>query len=430
MDSRIVLVGYAAVVAPVGLFVALWGTLWVGGSLDGLPYGLHSVVRMIGTVILGAGLMSLALSRIGDPLDRRRCLLWFSIAHAIVLLMAFIQSIAIWDQSTRREPYWLVVAVGVAFMWLLFGWSRQGGDPEPFGRYLGLFGTRPASGAARLKSQYEQQMRQAGAQEERNRLARDLHDSVKQQIFAIQTAAATAEARFFSDPDGAHAALAQVRDAARDSMAEMEAMLDQLSVTPIENAGLIGAIRQQCEAVRLRTGAAVECDIGPLPPNEALQPGVHLALFRAAQEALSNVARHARASRVRVALGRSGGRLELTVSDDGSGYRPDAVQTGMGLQNIRERASEFGGEAHIGSRPGQGTTVFVTIPFADADPAYYLKRAGIMFFLLLFFGISTVGRWPQGRGRYTLIIFIPVLIDTVRYLIAWRRAKQLRAAAV
>jgi signal transduction histidine kinase len=428
MDSRTVLVGYAAVVAPVGLFVALWGTLWIAGPLDGVPDGLHSVVRMIGTVILGAGLMSLVLSRIGDPLDRRRCLLWFSIAHAIVLLMAFTQSITIWDQSARREPYWLVVAAGVAFIWLLFGWVRQGGDPEPLGHYLGLFGTRPTSGGARLKSQYEQQMRQAGAQEERNRLARDLHDSVKQQIFAIQTAAATAEARFSSDPDGSRAALAQVRDAARDSMAEMDAMLDQLSVTPIENAGLVGAIRQQCEAVRLRTGAAVDCDIGPLPPNEALQPGVHLALFRAAQEALSNVARHARASRVRVALGRSGSRLELRVSDDGSGYRPDAVQTGMGLQNIRARASEFGGEAHIGSQPGQGTTVFISIPFADADPAYYLKRASIMFALVLFFGISTVGRWPQGRGRYTLIIFIPTVIDTVRYLIAWRRAKQLRAA--
>ena len=429
MDSRTVLLGYAAFVVPLGLFVALWGTLWIGGPLNGLPYGLHSLVRMVGVVILGAGLMAFALSQVGDPLDRRRGLLWFVIAHGVVLLMAFLQSIAIWDASTRQELYWLFVAVGMGFLWLFIGWGRQGGDPEPLGVYAGLFGTHPPSGTERLKSQYEQQMRQAGAQEERSRLARDLHDSVKQHIFAIQTAAATAEARFSTDPDGARSALAQVRGAARDSMAEMDAMLDQLRVTPIENVGLVAALRQQAEAVRVRTGAEVIVEVGSLPASSAWPAGAHLALARIAQEALSNAARHARAAQIRVKLDRTGSRIALTVSDNGAGFPQDGAKAGMGLENIRTRAEDFGGDAHIGSKPGEGTTVFVTLPFADADPRYYLKRAGVMSAVCLFFVVATIGRWPQGRGRYSLIIVVPILVDAIRYLLAWRRATRLRAAS-
>jgi signal transduction histidine kinase len=342
--------------------------------------------------------------------------------------MAFLQSVAIWDAAIRPEVHWLLLVAGLSFMWLLAGLLREGGDPAPLGAYGGLFGPRPKSSTAVLKSQYARQMRQVGAQEERNRLARDLHDSVKQQIFAIQTAAATAETRLAADPDGARAALTAVRGAARDSMAEMDAMLDQLRATPLENAGLVDALRQQCEAVRIRTSVDVACEIGPLPPNDALPPGVHLALLRAAQEALSNAARHARASHVRVAIGRSGGRLELTVADDGKGFAVDRVTTGMGLRNIRERAAEFGGEAHIGSTPAGGTTVFISIPFEDANPTYYRNRAGVMLAVALFFLVTTISRWPQGRGRFSLIILTPILLDGIRYLVAWRRAAGLQRA--
>jgi glucose-6-phosphate-specific signal transduction histidine kinase len=203
-----------------------------------------------------------------------------------------------------------------------------------------------------------------------------------------------------------------------------------LRVTPIENAGLVEALKQQCEAVRVRTGAQVSVQIGSLPANNALPPGAHMALSRIAQEALSNAARHARASHIQLKLGRSGNRVELTVSDDGAGYAQDAAKAGMGLGNIRARAEEFGGEAHIGSKPGEGTTVFVTLPFADGDPGYYLRRAGLMSAVGLFFVITTIRQWPEGRGRYSLIICVPILVDAIRYLIAWRRAKQLRSAAV
>ena len=153
-----------------------------------------------------------------------------------------------------------------------------------------LFGTRKTRAVQPLRSRYEQEIRRAAAQEERNRLARDLHDSVKQQLFVIQTAAATAQERFHNDPTGAHDAIDAVRRAAREALGEMEAMLEGLNANPLENTGLVEALKKQCEALGYRTGAQVSCECGPLPASETLPPGTHQAIFRTAQEALANVA--------------------------------------------------------------------------------------------------------------------------------------------
>jgi signal transduction histidine kinase len=294
-----------------------------------------------------------------------------------------------------------------------------------------LFGQERPTTSQLLRSQYERQMRAMGAQEERNRLARDLHDSIKQQLFAIQTAAATAEARFTSDPTGSRTAMAQVRDIGRDAMGEMEALVDQLRATPTENAGLVAAIRHQCEATRLRTGAIVTCEIGALPSNESLPPGVHLALFRVCQEALSNAARHSRASHVRVALERRGARLELTVEDDGLGFDVAADSNGMGLRNIRQRIDEFSGDTHVRSDRGTGTTIFVSVPFADGDPKHYMKQAAWRAAALAAGIALSLVPLPSGRrGPSPLVFFWMILaVDLTRYLVAWRRSARLQSAA-
>src|SRR5690606_2735676 len=93
------------------------------------------------------------------------------------------------------------------------------------------------SDIGRLRSRYDAQIREAARVEERSRLARDLHDAVKQQLFVIQTGAATSEVRFDSDPAGAREALAQIRTAAREATTEMEALIDELQATPLENVG-------------------------------------------------------------------------------------------------------------------------------------------------------------------------------------------------
>jgi signal transduction histidine kinase len=219
------------------------------------------------------------------------------------------------------------------------------------------------TGAAPLEQRYRLGLRQAASQEERHRLARDLHDSVKQQVFAIQTAAATAQQA--ADPAES---IALIRETARDMMTELDAMLDQLQAAPLTMSGLAGALRKLAETTRLRTGASLTVTIGDLPADEDVPPGAAQTLLRIAQEALSNTARHARASQVEVSLGGSDPLL-LRVNDNGAGFDSGSDANGMGLRNIRARALELGGAATIVSSPGQGTRLTVETPARRAAPS-------------------------------------------------------------
>jgi len=208
------------------------------------------------------------------------------------------------------------------------------------------------------------QARDAAIQQERNRMARELHDSIKQQIFSINISAAAAQARWESDPQGAQAALGDVRRSAQESMVEMNALLQQLSPVPLEKVGLRQALRDQCEALGYRSGAEVVAEFGELPDDDRLLPGTQESLFRIAQEALSNVARHARAGHVRLYLGQPDATdsLVLEVQDDGQGFDIDADHSGMGLDNVRQRVQVLGGELEIASSPGAGTTLRASVP--------------------------------------------------------------------
>lgn len=204
----------------------------------------------------------------------------------------------------------------------------------------------------------------AAAQEERNRLARDLHDSIKQQLFSISASAAAAQVHWQSDPTGAQQALADVQQSAKAAMVEMDAMLQQLSPSPVATVGLVDALRQQGEALEYRTGAQVSMALDQLPTPDQLPVGVQETLFRVTQEALSNVARHARATNVRIRLELLNEEmmLALEVSDDGQGFQMEGVKQGMGLTNLATRAESLGGRAEIRSKIGHGTTVRVEIP--------------------------------------------------------------------
>ncbi len=279
-----------------------------------------------------------------------------------------------------------------------------------------------------LRSQFEEQIRQVARQEERTRLARDLHDAVKQQLFAIQTAAATAETRFDGDTDGARAALGQVRASAREAMSEMEAMIAQLEATPLENAGLVEALEKQCEALGFRTGAEVTVDIGALPPNEALPPGAQQALFRAAQEALANVARHARARHVAVALGTNGRQLRLTIRDDGVGFDPGEGRRGMGIRNMTARVGALGGALTLTSRAGQGTTVLFSVPYDATSADTYRTRALVWTVVLIAVAINlTLGDAWERPWSAALAAIASIAI--ARYVVAYYRVRGRTGAA-
>ena len=222
--------------------------------------------------------------------------------------------------------------------------------------------------AATLRDDLRAQVDLTAAQQERNRLARDLHDSIKQQLFSIQMSAAAAQARWESDPPGAQQAIADARRDAHEALVEMTALLQQLSPAPLEKVGLVQALRDQCEALGYRAEAEVTVDIGALPDDDAFPPGAQEALFRVAQEALSNVARHARAEHVTLSLTQADedGPVVLEIRDDGQGYDLAAAPSGMGLANIRQRVTTLGGTLDVQSAPGAGTTLRVTAPLRPA----------------------------------------------------------------
>jgi signal transduction histidine kinase len=237
-----------------------------------------------------------------------------------------------------------------------------------------------------MRQQLAGQIGEAAAQEERSRLARDLHDSIKQQIFSISVSAAGAQARWESDPDGARAALADVRTSAQEAMVEMRAMLQQLAPAPLEKVGLVQALRDQCEALGYRSGAQVTTDIGELPPDDRLPVGAQEAIFRIAQEALTNIARHARAQQVTLRLKADDLGVNLEITDDGKGLDVNAPVQGMGLNNMKARAQGVDALFNIESEVGKGTRLTMTVPYVkpvhlEVSPPHTLSAAGEGYFV-------------------------------------------------
>jgi signal transduction histidine kinase len=206
------------------------------------------------------------------------------------------------------------------------------------------------------------QMRETAAQDERNRLARDLHDTIKQQLFAINMAAATAQTLAPHDLSGTMEMVQEVRNLSQQAQVEMKALLTQLRPQPLAAVGLRQALQDQLEALHFRSEVAVELN-GELPmESERLPPGAQEAIFRVAQEALSNIARHARAARTSVELSHDDSHFIMHVRDDGQGFIPGTANTGMGLGNMRTRIAEIGGSMAVESAPGAGTLLTISVP--------------------------------------------------------------------
>ena len=275
INTKLIFRAYAVLAAILGM-IGLDGNLGVslGAQLqpaflvvhptDASPWGQYVVPRLAGTVLIMAALIALAFARLDDAEARRRSLVRFAIAHVIFgFLFSGITS-ALLTPILPQTIVWAPLVVGI----VLASFAIVNAQWQPTGH--------PSADA--LRSRYEAQIREAARREERARLARDLHDAVKQQLFAIQTAAATVEARLDTDQSGARAAAGTVRASAHEALVEMETLTDQLQTAPMENSGLEDALRRQCDALGYRTGAKVSLTIGDLPPSTALVPGAYEAL--------------------------------------------------------------------------------------------------------------------------------------------------------
>jgi len=196
--------------------------------------------------------------------------------------------------------------------------------------------------------------------EERQRLARELHDSVSQVLYSIALNAASAVALRTRDPERAAALEQDVHQLAGVGLAEMRALIFELRPESLEQEGLVSALHKQTEAVHARHGIAVHTSLGDEP---AVPLAAKEALYRVAQEALQNIAKHARAQTVTLSLEHTESELVLRVADDGRGFNPERAFPGhLGLHSMHERMAGIGGELQIHSSRGQGTTICARVP--------------------------------------------------------------------
>jgi len=207
---------------------------------------------------------------------------------------------------------------------------------------------------------YAEQAKQAAVGEERSRLARDLHDSVKQQVFALVMQLGAARA-LLDDKSAARAHVDEAESLARQAGVELATLIHTLQPAALSNQSLPDALRTHVSDWSRQSGIAADL---ALEPEHHLPPAVETAFFRIAQESLSNVARHSNAERVMVRLLYAGGQARLVVHDNGQGFR-SASSAGVGLASMMERMAALGGQLQVESTPGRGTQVTATYPYEE-----------------------------------------------------------------
>jgi PAS domain S-box-containing protein len=199
------------------------------------------------------------------------------------------------------------------------------------------------------------QAQQLAAVEERQRLARELHDSVSQALYGIALGARTARTLLDRDPSKAAEPVDYVLSLAEAGLAEMRALIFELRPESLEIEGLVAALDKQIDATAARYGIEVTSDLPEEPEMSLAQKEI---FYRIGQEALHNVVKHAHASRATVRLARDNGSFVLEVGDNGVGF--DAGQSfpgHMGLVSMSERASSIGAQLEVESAPGKGTLI-------------------------------------------------------------------------
>jgi signal transduction histidine kinase len=202
-----------------------------------------------------------------------------------------------------------------------------------------------------------EQAQQAAMIEERQRLARELHDSVTQTLFSSSIIAEVLPRLWERDPALALPRLEELRQSTRGALAEMRTLLLELRPAALTEVALPELLRQLTEAITGRARLSVSLEV---EGERALPPDVQVALYRIAQEALNNVAKHASAGEAWVHLRLAPERVELRVSDDGRGFDPAAVAPGrLGLGGMRERAEAIGATLRVEAHPGGGTEIDV-----------------------------------------------------------------------
>ncbi len=233
--------------------------------------------------------------------------------------------------------------------------------------------SKPASEAGELASTFNEMLARleaerrdstgrvlAGQEAERLRIAQELHDQVGQELTAVLLGLARVEARV---PAELRADVAEIQSAVRGSLEDVRRIAIELRPEALDDLGLESALAVLCERFAERSGLAVRQQVADRLPD--LSRDEELVVYRVAQEALTNIARHSRATEADLMLAREDGALMLTVTDDGDGL-PAGHTPGAGIRGMRERATLIGATLRIDSNPaGRGCRVRLEVPTED-----------------------------------------------------------------
>ncbi|MUT68667.1 sensor histidine kinase [Paenibacillus sp. NEAU-GSW1] len=197
--------------------------------------------------------------------------------------------------------------------------------------------------------------------EERQRLARELHDAVSQQLFAISMTATAVSRTIERDWERARRQVQLIEEMAAVAQSEMRALLLHLRPVHLDGKNLAMALTVLVEELKQKVPMEIQLAVDE---TIILKPDAEDHLFRIAQEALSNTLRHSKAEHMEIRLYREEHEVRMLIADDGVGFDAEAKkQTSYGLLTMEERVNELGGSLHMISKPGAGATIDIRIPF-------------------------------------------------------------------
>lgn len=246
--------------------------------------------------------------------------------------------------------FFAVTGAGLGFAWLIQRQREQ---------------RAALADANRRLAQYAAATEQLAVSQERNRLARELHDTLAHSLSGATVQLEAVQALWDVKPGEARQMLDQALEVTQSGLTEARRALHSLRASPLEDLGLALAISDMAKSTAARANLRLELDAQSHIEN--LPPEVEQGIYRVAQEAMANVARHSDAKALRVALRHDYKTLTLTIADDGRGFDPATVNDmRYGLKGLRERAEMIGASLHVDSRLKTGTTIELVVPFTEA----------------------------------------------------------------
>ncbi len=209
----------------------------------------------------------------------------------------------------------------------------------------------------------------AAQENERQRLARELHDELGQALGGLALQLGLLQQHIGADPDRARSQLEDIQSVVTETTDRMYDLILDLRPSVLDDLGLVAAVRTYADRLLTDSGLTLELDAAQLA--DRLPPSLETALYRVVQEAVSNVLRHAEASHVYISLARHNSVLDCEIRDDGRGFNTATISStassprGLGIMGMRERVSQCGGQMAIASQIGHGTRISIHVPLAE-----------------------------------------------------------------